>query len=193
MRSLQSELTATPRTKSECPCNVWRSRKLPTSQSFTVQSELPDTRSRPFMARLVTPQVCDSKFASCFPVVISHTRMLLSRLPEYSRFPSEDTAQAITSLVCPLNWITGCWSSPKRHSLRLWSQLPDTKEPQPGVTAKQLTEWEWALTEASCWPDAMSHRSTEPLSSPDSSQSASTQTARQWQGWWVLGKYECGY
>ena len=109
---------------------------------------------------------------------IPHANALINA-SEYSRFPSKDTTQAFTLSARPLNWITGCCSASKRHNLRLLSQLPDTKELPSGVTAKQLTHLEWAFTEASCWPVVMSHSSTEPLLSPESSRSASTVAARQ--------------
>ena len=116
---------------------------------------------------------------ACQLLTSGHVPHADAQVAEYSRLPSDDNTQALTSRLWPLNWIKGHCSASKRHSFRLPSQLPDTKELPSEVTSKQLTRLEWALIESTCLPDARSHTSMEPLSSPDSSRSASTVAARQ--------------
>ena len=62
----------------------------PTSQTFTVQSELPEAKNFPSGLKETdhTEPSCPFKVATCCHLPTSHTLTVLSKLPEAKNFPS---------------------------------------------------------------------------------------------------------
>src|SRR6266852_1491116 len=104
--SRPSGLQATANTRSVCPASVSRTRRLSTSHSLTVRSQLPLARVLLSGAKAspVTPVVCSVSLCTQgvgWVFCLSHPRICPSKLPLASRLPSGLQASAYTGPLWP--------------------------------------------------------------------------------------------
>ena len=89
-------------------------------------------------ATLKTPSACPVRVRMCRPVLASHRRTLLSRLPDVRVFPSGLNATLLTQFVCPVS-LRRCLPETTSHRQTVLSELPDTIVLPSGLNATLLT------------------------------------------------------
>ena len=105
--------------------------------------------------------VAGERLAEGWPVSASHSRTVLSSLPEASRCPSGLNATLFTASVWPVSGSPMGWPVSASHSRTVLSSLPEASRCPSGLNATLYTVSVWPVRGwPTGWPVSASHSRT---------------------------------